>query len=271
MKVLITGAAGGLGRTYINECIKRSYEVCATDINNNGLITMREGIYNRYRKNILTYPCDLTNDNSVNKLMDYLKEQQFEVDMLLNVAGIDFEGGFLDRSFSEIQNVINLNILGTLRVTHKILSSKEFSKRFYIINISSLAAEQPIPLKATYAASKRFLLDFSRAIGEELKSKHVNVLAVCPGGLATTCEVMHAINGQGFFGAITTCNMERVVTHSIDYVLKGKTKYIPGIFNKLASCLNYLLPINFTTKYLYKRWAKAQSTWLTGLVEEIKV
>jgi len=267
MKVLITGAAGGLGRAFVNECTKRNYQVCATDINTQGLKTMKEGIFNRYKKDILIHPCDLTKDDSVQSLLDYLTEQQFDADMLLNVAGIDYEGGFLDRSFSDIQNVINLNILGTLRVIHKILSSKKFSNRFYIVIISSLAAEQPIPLKATYAASKRFLLDFSRALGEELKSKNVNVLAVCPGGLTTTNEVMNAINGQGFFGAITTCNIEKVVTHSIDYVMKGKTKYIPGVFNKLISGLNYLLPVRFTTKYLYKRWAKAQSTWLTGSVK----
>jgi len=262
MKVLITGAAGGLGRAFINECISRNYDICATDINAEGLIKIKEGSSLRFGKEILTYPCDISNDNSINDLLAFLKANEFEVDMLFNVAGLDYEGGFLQRDFNEIQNIININIIGTLRMTHKILSLKSSARKTYVINISSLAAEQPIPLKATYAASKRFLLDFSRALGEELSSKNVNVLAVCPAGLATKEDVMSAIQGQGFFGAITTCNMEKVVSRSIVLVLKGRRKYIPGFFNQLVSVLNSFLPVRVTTKLLYKRWAKAQSTWL---------
>lgn len=264
MNVLITGAAGGLGRAFINECIKRGYGICATDINEVGLSSIKKGVKNRYDKEILVCKCDITIDDSVNNLLDYLEDLNFSVDMLINVAGIDNEGGFLQRSFNDIQKIINLNILGTLRVTHKILSRKEILKRFYLINISSLAAEQPIPLKATYAASKRFLLDFSQAISEEFKSKQINVLVVCPAGLVTTENVMKAIKGQGFFGAITTCNIEIIVKRTLDYSLRGRTKYIPGTFNKITSFLNHFLPVNLITKLLHKRWAKAQSTWLTN-------
>lgn len=262
MKVLITGAAGGLGRVFVNECIRRGFDVCGTDINEAGLLKVKKGIWSRFNKEILAYGCDITDDKSIDSLLEYLKENDFEADMLLNIAGLDNEGGFLQRPFDDIQKIINLNILGTLRITHKLLSRRNNSKKFYLINISSLAAEQPIPLKATYAASKRFILDFSRAISEELKSKQVNVLAVCPAGLVTTESVFKAIKGQGFFGTITTCNMEIVVKRTLDYSLKGKTKYIPGSFNKFTSFINHFLPIGITTKLLYKRWIKAQSTWL---------
>lgn len=262
MNVLITGAAGGLGRVFINECLKRNYDVCATDIDESGLKQIKDGMFFKHARSILTFPCDITNKSSLDRLMDYLMDNGFEVDMLLNVAGMDKEGGFLERNFSEIEKIIHLNVLGTLGVTHKVLSYKEISKPFYIINISSLAANQPIPLKATYAASKRFLLDFSRALSQELSSKKVKVLAVCPGGLATRDDVMKAIEGQGFFGAITTCNMEKVVSKSIDYVIKGKQIYVPGGVNKFSRFISYFIPVGTTTKILYKRWLKAQSTWL---------
>jgi short-subunit dehydrogenase len=262
MKVLITGAAGGLGRVFVNECVKRGYDVCATDINHSGLLNIRKGVLSRFKKEILTYKCDITDDGSISELEDYLEKNGFEIEMLINVAGVDFEGGFLQRSFSEIKDIVSLNILGTLRITHRLLAKKDSSKRFYLINISSLAAEQPIPLKATYAASKRFLLDFSQALSTELKSKNVNVLAVCPAGLVTNETVIKAIEGQGFFGTLTTCRMEVIVNKTIKYALKGKTKYIPGFFNKFTSLLNHFLPTGVTTKILYKRWAKAQSQWL---------
>jgi short-subunit dehydrogenase len=78
----------------------------------------------------------------------------------------------------------------------------------------------------------------------------------------TNETVIKAIEGQGFFGALTTCRMEVIVKKTIKYVLKGKTKYIPGFFNKFTSLLNHFLPTGITTKILYKRWTKAQSQWL---------
>ncbi len=264
MKVLITGAAGGLGRAFVNECAKRGYEICAIDINESGLKNIKEGIKNRFSKDIVTFNCDITDDASIKSLGESLNELDFRPDMLLNVAGVDHEGGFTQREFNELNRIVELNISGTLRITHNVVSQKEKNKPLYIVFVSSLAAEQPIPLKATYAASKRFLLDFSYALGEELKEDNVKVLALCPGGLATKDDVIKAIEGQGFFGSVTTCNIEKVVTRTIDKVLKGRKKYVPGNFNKFTAILGSLIPINLTTKLLHKRWTKAQSTWLNN-------
>lgn len=262
MNVLITGASGGLGRAFVNECVKREDTVIATDINQHGLVGIQQGVEHRFGKQIYTYPCDITSPTSMNSFMNYLLEKSLKVDMLLNVAGLDYEGSFMKRDFCETNNIIQLNILGTLRMTYEILSTRDKTKPFYIINVSSLAAEQPIPLKATYAASKRFLLDFSYALAEEMKREKVHVLALCPGGLATKDSVIKAIKAQGFFGKITTCHMETMVHRTINQALKGKRKYIPGFFNKFTTFLGKFLPIPLITKILYKRWFLAQSTWL---------
>jgi len=69
-----------------------------------------------------------------------------------------------------------------------------------VTNISSLASFYPMPLKAVYAASKRFLLDFTRATRQELRKNGVRLLALCPAGLATKPETINSINSQGFMG-----------------------------------------------------------------------
>jgi len=262
MNVLITGASGGLGRAYINECMKKGYQVLAVDINQNGLELIQKGMAQKFNMEILIFQCDITREESINELCDYMNEIGFEVDILMNVAGIDNEGGFLSREFFEIKKIIMTNIIGTLQITHKILSSSSRNRPFYMMIISSLAAKQPIPLKATYAASKRFLLDFSKALREELRGQNVNILTVCPGGLVTSYAVEKAIIGQGFFGAITTCNIEKVVSTSLRKLLRGKKEYIPGAFNKFTVFANRFIPVNFTVRILHKRWEKAQSTWL---------
>jgi len=263
MNVLITGAAGGLGRAFVNECARRGYFIIATDVNKHGLSNIRQGIEYRFGKSILTYQCDITSQESIDILMKQLEDKEIGIDMLLNVAGLESEGNFKENSFENINKIIQLNILGTLRITHNVLSRRFDKRPLYIVNVSSLAAKQPIPLKATYAASKRFLLDFTYALAQEQKHDSVKVLALCSGGLATNVNVIQRIEAQGFFGTITTCRIEKTVHRTINKVLKGKTIYIPGIFNKFTTFLGYFIPVNIKTKILYKRWFNAQSTWLT--------
>ena len=182
-------------------------------------------------------------------------------DMLLNIAGVDFEGGFLERERKEIVRIISLNNEATLRMTHAILTRRREDHQFYLLFTSSLASMYPMPLKATYAASKRFLLDMAVALREELKDKRVNVLALCPGGLATTREAMSGIAAQGFWGGATTNPLEIVSTKTIDRLQTRGGIYIPGILNQTLTFFGNLLPRRWVAAAIYRRWNKAQKQW----------
>ncbi len=147
-------------------------------------------------------------------------------------------------------------------MTYVALHHRDKTRPYNIVFVSSMAAMQPIPLKATYAASKKFILNFSLAIREELKSENVRVTTICPGGLATTPEAIAGIETQGFFGSATTNNLEIVARRTIKHALNGKMMYVPGSMNKFLSFLAKFIPLRQTTKMLYKRWTKAQNQWL---------
>ncbi|MDD3477523.1 MAG: SDR family NAD(P)-dependent oxidoreductase [Candidatus Izemoplasmatales bacterium] len=263
MNVLITGAAGGLGRAFVEECVSKGDHVFATDLREKELSHVVQGIYYRYGIEIPYHACDLTREEELHLLVQKLGQSDFEVDALFLVAGVDHEGGFLQKDFHQIQGIVELNILATMRLTHAMLLRRNRDRYFSIMFISSLAAGQPIPLKATYAASKRFLLDFSRAIREELREEQVRVLTVCPAGLATNDEVIKAIMGQGFFGSLTTCNIESVVKNSRHLLLhSNRAVYIPGRMNQWIHRIQRLIPLEWTMRILHHRWKKAQSTWL---------
>lgn len=228
MNVLITGASGGLGRAFAICCAQRGCNLLLTDIEENGLYAIQNGLKRQFDGNILIKRCDMTIDKDVRELMDYANQQNFKLDMLLNVAGIDYEGGFMQRDFLQISEILSVNVEATLRITHHALKLRRPEGRFYVVFVSSLASLYPIPLKATYAASKRFLLDFSLALGQELKSKNVFVLSLCPGGLCTTQDSLRGIEAQGFWGSMTTNRIEKVVHQTINRSLRGKRIYIPG-------------------------------------------
>ncbi|MGI6005327.1 MAG: SDR family NAD(P)-dependent oxidoreductase [Christensenellales bacterium] len=262
MQVLITGAAGGLGRAFAVECAARGYDLMLTDLDACGLQAIGQGIQKRYGVRVMTQACDLTQPQAADKLLEYCKNQNMDVQMLLNVAGVDFEGGFLQRSGQSIAQIVRLNIEATLCVTHRALEARRGDAPFYIVFVSSLASLYPMPLKATYAASKRFLLDFGCALGQELKSDNVRVLTLCPGGLATTEQVMEAIAAQGLWGSGTTNHLESVTRRSIDGVLRGRRTYIPGALNRVLAALGRLIPRKMLAAILYRRWRQAQSHWL---------
>jgi short-subunit dehydrogenase len=258
MTVLITGASGGLGRAFALECASRGWDLLLTDINEDGLEKVRKGILRQYAVNIHTFVCDIRDDCEVDKLIQYAENTGLYLDMLFNVAGIDHEGGFTGRSFDKISEILRLNIEATLRVTYKALKIRRRAGRFYIIFVSSLASLYPMPLKAAYAASKRFLLDFSYALGQELKAEEVSVLSLCPAGLMTTQEALHGIAAQGFWGRVTTNRLEKVAGKTINKVMKGRKLYIPGGLNRAFSIAAKIVPAGVLASILYNRWSKAQ-------------
>ena len=160
MTVLITGASGGLGRAFAAECASRGYNLYLTDINEAGLAEIKQGLERQYDVQVAVRVCDLTDQAQVKDMFDDINEQGIKLNMLLGVAGLDFEGGFIKRDFDQIINIVNTNIAATLRVTHAALKHRDNSERFNVVIVSSLASQYPIPLKATYAASKRFPAGF---------------------------------------------------------------------------------------------------------------
>jgi short-subunit dehydrogenase len=262
MYAMITGAAGGLGRVFAAECAGRGYDLFLIDINERGLESVKHGLLRQYDIDIHTKACDLTCEPAVVELIAEAKAKHIRIDMLLNVAGLDHEGGFTERSFEQISGILRVNIEATLRVTYEALTLRRDNSRFNIVFVSSLASMYPMPLKATYAASKRFLLDFSIALGEELRTQNVSVLALCPAGLPTTPETIKAIEAQGFWGVATTNNLEKVAHRTITKALRGKQLYVPGVLNNIFSAAAKILPAHLLARLLYTRWRKAQKQWL---------
>ncbi len=264
MNVLITGAAGGLGRAMAVECAKRGWRLFLTDVQEDALRRVQTGLERQFDATVTVKACDLTDPASVDALLAVFDERGLRFDMLLNIAGVDFEGGFLSRDREHVVKIVTLNDAGTLRITHAILERRRPDKRFTAVFVSSLASMFPMPLKATYAASKRFLLDFATSLRQELKGQNANALVLCPAGMVTTRENLAAIEAQGFWGDVTTNPLERVARRTLDRALAGRATYIPGGLNRTLSALGALLPRTWVAGIIYRRWRRAQKKWLDG-------
>lgn len=258
-RFFITGATGGLGKAFAVECARRGYDLFLSDLDQNKLTMLSEGLHKTYQVHVVTYICDLTDFNSREKLFNEIRREQYSFRGLINVAGCDYEGLFQKNTRDQNRTIVRLNIEAVLELSHFLLNHTCTSLPFHIVNVASLAAFFPMPFKATYAASKRFLLNYSLALREELRDQNTTVTVLCPAGLPTTQSCINAINAQGILGQITTRNIGKVACRTIDLALKGRGIYIPGFINQILMFLGVLLPSNLRTALINKRWRAAHA------------
>lgn len=256
--VLITGATGGLGKAFAVECASRGWNVFLTDLRKDALTELSEGLKRTYDIDILYYGSDLTDQASREGLFQYIRDNNICFWSLINVAGLDFEGSFSKMSSSQIRAILRLNIEANLEMTYEILKHRDIEKRFRIINVSSLAAFYPMPEKAMYAASKRFLLDFSLALREEIRHIGGSVTVLCPAGLPTTEDSIRRINAQGLIGRLTTKNVGYVASKTIDKSLKEQAVYIPGVLNQFLKLAGSIVSPTTVARLIGKRWEEAR-------------
>jgi len=256
--VLITGAAGGLGKAFAVECASRGWDIFLTDLSPVQLDILARGIRSGYGVDVYTHACNLTDPDSRQTLFDLFSQQHLSITALINVAGLDHEGLFYDQTVAKIQSIIRLNIEATVTMTHAMMQFRDLYRPFRIINVASLAAYYPMPVKATYAASKRFLLDFSLALREEIRSLGATVTVLCPAGMPTNIECIRGIDAQGWMGQVTTMDVGRVAKITIDAALSGKPVVIPGLVNRVMQGVGALIPTRVLAKVIGKRWLSAR-------------
>lgn len=227
--VLITGAAGGLGRELCLSFGEHGANVIAIDIQEEKLFTLKTFLE---EKNITcqTFLCDITNKEQCREII-----QQFEsIDIVIHNATLSHRSPFIDTNLDVYEKIISVNINGTINLTHYTLPHIIRNKGTYIA-ISSVAGFAPLYGRTGYAASKHALHGFFETLRAEVEDQGVNILLVCPSFMKTALEHTalggdgkHVIQGKKTIGSILTP----------EYVARCILK---GVFNKKKRI--YISPI----------------------------
>jgi short-subunit dehydrogenase len=262
--VLITGATGGLGKAFAVECASRGWNLFLTDLKEKSLDVLETNLKQTYGVEVHSYACDLTDEKSRQDLFKYLHVIEMPLHGLINVAGGDTEGLFFEQPAEKVLNIVRLNVEATLAMIYNGMVFRDPAQTFRIINVASLAAFYPMPVKATYAASKRFLLDFSLALRNEIQDMNATVTALCPAGMPTTQECIASIDAQGVMGQLTTWNTGSVANLTIEAALKGKAVVIPGVVNQALQVAGSMLPRQWVAGLIGWRWKNTRKKYAVG-------
>ena len=149
----------------------------------------------------------------------------------------------------EAASMVQLNCEGLTAVTELVLPYIPDNSR--ILQFASAAAFMPQPGFAVYAATKAYVLSYSRALGEELRRRRIFVTAVCPGPVDTEF-FGKALNGKPMdpFKRLFMARTKYVVDRAFSDCLKGKTVSVPGLSMKAFYVLCRICPHSLLMKFL---------------------
>jgi NAD(P)-dependent dehydrogenase (short-subunit alcohol dehydrogenase family) len=132
--------------------------------------------------------CDVTNDESVAKLVDDVLAKAGRIDLLVNNAGIGLLGGAEESSTAQAQALFDVNVFGVLRMTNAVLPAMRRQRSGRIINLSSVLGLIPAPYSALYASTKHAIEGYSESLDHELRSLGIRVVLVEPAYTRTSFE-----------------------------------------------------------------------------------
>lgn len=194
MKVLITGAASGLGRAAAAFFSQNSASVYALD---RQPIPQMEGL--------VPFSADITSESSLLSVFERLREDSVQLDAIINFAGMIFIDNFLEVEESRLQKIFDVNLLGAMRVNKTFFPLLRKNGKI-LITTSEVAPLDPLPFNGIYSTTKTALDCYAQALRQEAGLLGYRVITVRPGAFHTplaggSIPSMHAMTQRSrYFG-----------------------------------------------------------------------
>ncbi len=248
---LVTGATSGIGYELAKICCALGHNLLLVARNEQNLLKVSNQLRLINRNNIISsFAIDLSKANSAKKLFAHCIQNDFNINVLINNAGMGLHGTHCELSWEQTEQMINLNVLSTTALCHYFGAHMKSQQEGEILNIGSVAAFQPLPYLSAYAASKSFILNFSEALAMEMQEYGVKVSCLCPGATASNFFNQAGIDDSagGLYSMKMRMSAEKVAAYGIKLMYSKKISGVPGAINKLLAISNRLFSRNMTAK-----------------------
>lgn len=181
--VLITGASRGIGAACATIFAKNGYNIIINYLNSEKkAISLKNELEKNYNVNCDIYKCDISKEEDVLKMYDFVKSKYNQIDVLINNAAISNDMFIDKKKINDFRKVIDVNLIGTYMVTT--IFAKLISKGS-IINISSTnGIDTYYPESIDYDASKAAIISLTHNFAKYY-APNIRVNAICPGWVET--------------------------------------------------------------------------------------
>lgn len=245
---IITGASSGLGREFALQLYNKK------EVDEFYLIARREerllALKEKLGGNARVICADLTEKEGLEKIREALKENSPEVKYLINASGFGKFGDFSEISEIDTEKMIDLNVKASVLITH--MTIPYMKKGSHIIELGSGSCFTPLPNFNVYAASKSFILHYTKALKYEVRHLGISATAFCPGWVETEflgkATDITGAKGPKASAMKPLLRADKVVAKAIRDAKRGKTMSVTNSYTKLQHLLFKILPDCLLTK-----------------------
>ena len=182
---LVTGSTRGIGKAIAVNFAQNKIDIVLTGRNENKLIEINNQLEN-YGVNSSYISADLSEDKGIDKIINYLISSNKDINILVNNAAIIHEKiDLIDFDMEKWVEVINVNLINTVKLTKSILPFMIKNKYGKIVNISSIGGRKGAAGRTAYRITKAGLISFTESLAAEIKKYNIDVNCICPGQVLT--------------------------------------------------------------------------------------
>jgi short-subunit dehydrogenase len=239
---LITGGSSGIGYAIANELARRGFNLVLASNQEAKLNEVCEELSIQHKIKVWPVFIDLSENGAAQKLYDYCRLEQIEVDVLVNNAGIFLFGEVVETSPEKAREMLTLH--NTVPVLLCKLFGRDMKKRRsgHILNISSLSAYMPYPGIALYSSTKQFLKSFSRSLRTEMIDYNVNVTCICPGAVSTQLYDLSEADRNKAIKLGVMLPADKLARKAVKAMFNCRSLLIPGFINRVFVLVVALVP-----------------------------
>lgn len=239
--VIVTGASSGMGQEFViqlDQCLRTVDEIWLIARRKERLHELQASLENIKAR---IFAIDICKREDLCILKNTIQLEQPEVRLLINAAGVGRSGRFDAITQDEAVNMVNVNVKAMVAITHMVLPY--MAKKSNILQVASASAFMPQKEFVVYAASKSFVLSFTRALRAELRGSGIVVTAVCPGPVDTEfLEISNAGQEQKPLKKLVMAQVKPVVSKALRDAKAGKELSIYGLPMKAVWFASKVLP-----------------------------
>ena len=223
---VVTGATSGLGLAYTEILANEGRNLILIARNSLSLQDLAQRLAKRHGIAVLTFPCDLSNQESLSQLVAKLKV--LEIDILINNAGFGIYDSFESSDLENELKLINLTIIAPMTLCHELVAKIACQDAGLVINVGSIAGYLSA---STYSAAKSWIKVFTEALAFEYRKLDINICCVAPGYIDTNFQNASG-NSKAQIPKFLVSDPMNVAKKSLQSARKGKIVCVPALKNR---------------------------------------
>jgi uncharacterized protein len=244
-RALVTGASAGIGAEIVRRLAADGVDLVIVARRQDRLEALRAECGGAVSIEILC--ADLADPVDLERVAERLADVRAPVDLLVNNAGLGGHGLFWERPFAGAEVQIDVNIRALVRLSHAAAGHMVGAGAGTILNVSSVAGNQPGPRSAVYNATKAFVTSFSEALAVEVRGTGVHVTASCPGLTRTEFFRVARHDGtpeapEGRARALLSMDASTVARDALDAAARGRVVRVHGLGNRWLAVASRVAP-----------------------------